>query len=132
MSIPEHLWRFPTAEAIDRLARRFGLPNTPDMQDWEWQVADPDRIDEFLAAYEHGGLSDDERFTLMEMLLQSFEDLGEALASDPRWPRTLEILDRNLDLHAYTILYWSDLENENEEDSWRVTPYLRSLADRLP
>jgi hypothetical protein len=66
--VPEHLSRFTTREAIDRLAQRFGLPNTPGMQDWEWQVAYPARIPEFLAAYAMGGLSDDERFVLLEVL----------------------------------------------------------------
>jgi hypothetical protein len=109
MSVPEHLWRFPTRAAIDALARRFGLPNTPGMQDWEWEVADPDRIAEFLAAYESGELSDDERFTLMETLLQSFEDLPEPTASDPRWQRTLQLLAQNVQLHRYSLWYWSDV-----------------------
>ena len=130
MSVPEHLWRYPTAAAVDSLARRFGFPNTPDMQDWEWEVADAARIDEFLAAYESGELDDDERFTLMETILQSFEDLGESLSVDPRWPRVLELLDRNVDLHAYTVFYWSCLENEDDEDSWLVTPYVRRVLER--
>ncbi|HVZ37577.1 MAG TPA: hypothetical protein VG963_34385, partial [Polyangiaceae bacterium] len=61
------------------------------MQDWAWEVADPDRIDEFLAAYEAGDLSDDERFTLMETMLQSFENLPGPLDSDPRWSRLLRL-----------------------------------------
>ena len=54
------------------------------MQDWEWEVASPERIDEFLAAYEGGELTDDERFTLMETLLQSFEDVDAPLLNDSR------------------------------------------------
>ncbi|MCP5384447.1 MAG: hypothetical protein H6913_07510 [Altererythrobacter sp.] len=46
------------------------------MQDWEFEVADANRIDEFLSAYQSQELTDDERFTLMEMIIQSFEDLG--------------------------------------------------------
>lgn len=130
MSVPEHLWRFPTAAAIDSLAKRFGFPNSPDMQDWEWEVADAARLDKFLAAYESGELNDDERFTIMETILQSFEDLGPDLRLDPRWPRVLELLDRNIDLHAHTVWYWSDLEQENEEDAWLVTPYLRDILEK--
>jgi hypothetical protein len=51
------------------------LESCPHMQDWEWEVADSERINEFPSAYESGELSDDERFTLMETILQSFEDL---------------------------------------------------------
>jgi hypothetical protein len=33
------------------LATRFGLPYHDDMQDWEWEVADSARFEEFLATY---------------------------------------------------------------------------------
>jgi hypothetical protein len=135
VSVPEHLWRFPTAAAIDALAKRFALPNTPQMQDWPWEVADPGRLDEFLEAYLDPNLNDDERFTLMEIMLQSFEDLGVKVTIDPRWHRALDILDQRIDLHAYSVWYWSDLENDNRDEQWRVTPFLRQVLakhrDRL-
>jgi hypothetical protein len=134
MSVPEHLWRFPTAAAIQSLARRFSLPYSPEMQDWEWEVSDSGRLDEFLAAYQSGALNDDERFTLMETILQSFEDLGKELGPrlrfDRRWHRTLEIIDDNIDLHAYSVWYWSDLENDNAGEEWLVTPFLRRILEK--
>jgi hypothetical protein len=130
MSVPEHLWRFPTGASVESLAKRFGLPNRPDMQDWPWEVADANRLDEFLTAYETAGLSDDERFTLMEILLQSFEDRARFHGFDPRWNRALEALDRNINLHAYSVWYWSDVENELEQDQWLVTPFLRQVLSK--
>lgn len=127
MSAPKHLWRFPTAKAITSLAERFGLPNADLMQDWEWEVADPLRKDEFFHAYMHGGLSDDERFTIMETIIQSFEEDDVALESNRQWERVLTAIEDNLDLHIYTVWYWSDLENENIDDIWRVTPFLREI-----
>jgi hypothetical protein len=70
MTVPEHLWRFPTEQAIASLAARFDLPNESYMQDWEWEVADPERIDEYITVYNSGELNDDERFTLMETIVQ--------------------------------------------------------------
>ena len=100
------------------------------MQDWEWQVADPARIDELLAAYQGGALSDDERFTLMETMIQSFEDLPHHVGTDPRWRTLLDLLDRHANLHLHTIWYWSALETDDLTDCWSVTPYMRSLLVR--
>jgi hypothetical protein len=130
MTNPQHLQRFPTRAAIDALAERLGLVNEPRIQDWEWEVADPGRIDEFLSTYESGELSEDERFTLMETMLQSFEELPAALEADPRWSRLLDILDRNARLHAHSIWYWSAPDADNLEECWRVTPFLRPILER--
>ena len=127
MELPEHLWRFPTVEAISSLAARFGFSNLPDMQDWEYEVADPARIDDFLDAYLCGELSEDERFTLMETILQSFEEFPSPLEDHPRWQELLSLLKENLDLHLYTIWYWSSLETESLEDCFRVTPEMREI-----
>jgi hypothetical protein len=130
MSVPEHLWRYPTRAAIDALAARFDLPNRPDMQDWEWEVADPTRLDEFIDAYQSGNLDDDERFTLMEIIIQSFEDLGQRSELDPRWQRILGILDRNIELHACSVWYWSVLDGESRDEQFWVTPSMRSILAR--
>ena len=130
MYAPKHIWRFPTRDAIDKLATRFGFPNDPGMQDWEHEVADHTRIDEFLATYETGGLSDDEKFTLMEAIIESFEDIarmGGDLSSDARWQRTLDALDKNIPLHAYSVWYWSRHEAEHEDELFYVSPFIRQL-----
>jgi hypothetical protein len=127
MSVPEHIWRFPTRKAIDSLAERFNLPNTPEMQDWEWEVADPKRITEFVAAYESGELDDDEKFTLMETIIQSFADMEAPLSANEDWTHVLKIIENNINLHIYSVWYWSDLENANEDDQWCVTPSLRTI-----
>ena len=132
MSVPEHLWRFPTRAAIDSLASRFGFANTPEMQDWEWEVADPNRIDEFLSAYESGELDDDERFTLMETMIQSFEDFDGPIEDDQRWIRIIKILDKEIELHAYSVWYWSDIDDDDLdiEEEWKVSRFLRKILEK--
>ena len=127
MSVPDHLLRYPTAAAIQLLAQRLGLPNEPNMQDWPWEVSDANRLDEFLAVYREKSLSDDERFTVMETIIQSFDDLGESIVTGPRWLDAMALLDRNIDLHASSVWYWSSLENDNVDEQWTVTPYMRVL-----
>lgn len=130
MEEPRHILRYATAEAIEQLSARFGFPPRPDMQDWEWEVADSNRIDEFLAAYETGGLSDDERFTLMEIILESFEDIGRGgidLCADARWQRTMTALERNISLHAHSVRYWSCLETERPEEMFHISRFIREI-----
>lgn len=131
----EHCWRCPTRAAIDALALRFNLRNTRDMQDWEYEVADAKRINEFLAAYESGELNDDERFTLMETLLESCceaEMYDKAFLSSDVWKKILALLEQNIALHIYTVWYWSDTEQAEEDtsDSVVITPCIRTILLR--
>ena len=130
MSIPEHLWRFPTADAIASLSARLNVAYDDSMQDWEWEIADPARIDEYLALYQGGELTDDERFTLMETVIQSFADLSACLHEDPRWEHVINLLDRNIELHLYSVWYWANTDSELENDGWAVTPFLRKLLSK--
>jgi hypothetical protein len=127
--LPAHLQRHPTRAAIDRLAARLGLRNEPQMQDWEWEVADAERLDEFIALYGDPQLSEDERFTLMETIIQSCEDLGDALEGDPRWSKVQALLEEHLDLHISSVWYWAALENDLD-DAWRVSPFMRDLVEK--
>lgn len=130
MELPEHLQRYPTRAAIKSLAERFDFPNHPGMQDWEYEVADPARIDEFIAAYESGELDEDERFTLMETLLESFEEQETELEDDKRWHTVLGLIETHIDLHISTVWYWSDLENDDLELCFRITPFMRAILER--
>lgn len=127
MILPEPKFRCPTKEAIEVLSKRFNLPNEENMQDWEWEVADSARINEFIKAYKTESLNDDEKFTLMEIIIQSFEDLNTDLNNNPNWNGILKILRTNFTLHQYTIWYWSDFVNDNNDEKWTVTDYLKKI-----
>lgn len=55
------------------MAKRFEFRYTKQMQDWE--VDDYSRINEFIEVYESIEISDDEKFTLMETIIQAQNDL---------------------------------------------------------
>ena len=127
IEIPEKYWRFSTKEAIDKLSIQFNLPNTPEMQDWEWEVADSKRITEFYYAYLSENLTDDEKLTLMETILQSIEESEYNLETFEIWKLILQTIENSWPLHLYSVWYWSNWENEDESDVWRITPYLRKI-----
>jgi hypothetical protein len=125
--LPKHLIRHPQKAAVDSLAARFGLRNEPDMQDWEWEVSDPTRIDEFLAAYESGELNDDEKFLLMQIIIDSSEEAGDHFLDSDAWAKILSLIEANIALHIYSVWYWSSTDNEDLEDCWRVARSMRIL-----
>lgn len=91
----EPKFRCPTKKAIKSLATRFGFRYSDNMQDWEWEVADYAQIDKIIETYKCNKLSDDERFTLMETIIQSMEDLGLALKFNEKWSKVLINLIKN-------------------------------------
>jgi hypothetical protein len=137
MNVPEHLQRFPTLAAIDSLTARFGFRNELGMQDWEYEVSDPNRIEEFLDAYESGELTEDERFILMMTIIDSFEATlmgsseasGQPMTENPLWQRIHTLLEKDIAVHIGTVWYWACLGNKLE-DSWRVVPSMRAILKR--
>lgn len=132
MELPRHLWRFCTPGARNKLAERFGLPNEPGMQDWEYEVGTSERADEFLATYESRELSDDERFSLMEMIVQSLDHPIETEERSPRWLHALDLIEKNIELHIYSVCYWACLDcGENELDlAFYAAPDMRIILNR--
>ncbi|MDH0031949.1 MULTISPECIES: hypothetical protein [unclassified Acinetobacter] len=124
----EYIPKFPTKEAIAALSKRLNLPYHNNMQDWEYEVADATRIDEFLEDYLHNQTLDEEKFVLMEILLESFTEIGD-LDNDSRWAIVLLLLEKNINIHAHTICYWSN-GDELLENSWNVTPFVRKIFDQ--
>ena len=114
MKVPGHLQRWPTSAARQALAARFGLPYDKQMQDWEWEVAHPSLFPAFLAAYACGDLDDDERFSLMECLVQSVADIPTPPGGGPpsEWDAVAELLRAAPQRHASTIAYWSRMTGE--------------------
>jgi hypothetical protein len=128
MNIIEPEFRYPTRAAIDSLAKHFDLPNSLEMQDWEWEVADYNRINEFVAEFRSDSLSDDEKFTLLEIIIQSFEESDTDLNTNDLWLEVLSLIEKNFKLHSYSVWYWSDCQNEN--NGWNVTPFMRRIYEK--
>jgi hypothetical protein len=97
-AVPEHLKRYPSRAGREGLAARLGLTIDPYSQDWEWEVADPTKVNDLLALYRNETLSDDERFSLMEMLIQCVNEMApsygpqEEVEELPQWQALARLL----------------------------------------
>ena len=132
--VPEHLRRYPTSAGRNDLAARLGLSAVdPRDQDWEWQFAEAEMFDKWLAVYRSQPLCDDERFSLMEMLIQCVEDTVEANGSPvevdavPQWQAVAALLMANPQLHATSIAYWSVLGHGDPDAGFRVSAAMRRV-----
>ena len=62
-------------KVIESLANYLGLPlPDPFSQDWQYEVADPCKVREWLNAYESERLNREELALLMVMILASYND----------------------------------------------------------
>jgi hypothetical protein len=97
-------------------------------QDWELEVTDGARVEEFLDAYEGEPLNDDERFALMALIIASYDDW---LEEGNEAPALRERLRRHLlgrfDLHGYTVQYWSLADEDDPENVFAATGLAREV-----
>ena len=118
--------RFWTSKSIEKLAKMFALPNNNAMQDWPYEVSDPNRTEEFFDALEHFKTDEDTQYTLMDLILQSLEE-SQIELSDSKLVNSLRrYLKRNYAIHAYQIWYWATFDTELT-DAWRISPFLRDI-----
>src|SRR5689334_11026254 len=105
--------RHQTRAAMDNLNILLHLPDEPWIQDWDVQLADPNRVEEFCQLYSQLH-NDDERFTLMTLIVASLEENLQANGYDVKLAETVKsLLNSRFDLHKDTIEYWCEFEEED-------------------
>ena len=120
--------RHHTAAAIDFISHQLGLRNEPGMQDWAFEVAETSDLPRYLALFEEVVGQEDVRFTLVDMIIQAFEDTGCDLETNPEWKAFLVRLVENIEIHGSQIWYWASWDVELE-DAWRVAPFMRKMCE---
>jgi hypothetical protein len=122
----EPTFRCGTRKAIDELAEELNLPNKMTMQDWSYEVANPNDIDKYIFHYV-STKDDDKKFVLMEIIIQATEEQNTEELFQNYCEAIKPILEADFRLHEFTIYYWSCFDNENLEDCWKITPLIRRI-----
>jgi len=122
----EQIFRCGTRKAIDKLARKLNLPNDLTMQDWSYTAGNPCEIEKYISLY---GLTtdEDEKFVLMELIIQATEDQETEELFAKYWNKIKPILEKDFKIHEYTIYYWSCFDNENINECWKITTFVRQI-----
>lgn len=121
----------PNIDARKSLADKLNLKYHDDMQDWEYEVADMNRLVDFEKQYLLSDTNDKEKESLMEIMLDSLNDsleLNDLKIFNDFAPRILKYLEENNQIHEGTINYWTEgdflisnkiktiIENENRNN----------------
>jgi hypothetical protein len=80
------------------------------MQDWEWEVSDFTKLDLFLSEYKNIDITDDEKASLMEIILDSLNDLlyfKEEVKFNYYFPEVARFLTMRKSLHLGSLNYWT-------------------------
>jgi|SRR5690606_3180240 len=116
-------------EIIEQLSKELLLPYTGTEQDWDIEMADSNRIDEFIKFYKDNNLCNDKKEAVMSLVLSSYDDLlnENNLEINDKWNEIKSILKSERIIFVDLIDYWS-LNNEAEEGNlFRITPLMRTI-----
>jgi hypothetical protein len=122
--------RYGGPEGIKTLAKLFDYFIDPFSQDWTYEVSEPERISDYIAAYKNHPLDDDAKFSLMEMIIQAVNDQPNLEERERWWKEVGSILRSDFDLHEYTIYYWSCFDS-SLENSFEIAENMRELWANL-
>ena len=111
-----------------KLSRLVGLACHANMQDWELENANPDRLPEFIHTYQTGSFLHQEQNALMGLILASFNDyLAAEAAPDSAIEHTIcALLEQQWQDFHPLVRYWSLLD-EDLDDEFPITPIMRKL-----
>ncbi len=108
----------PNQKSRERLSIKLGLEFNESMQDWEYEISDCTRIDEFIHEYDKSETSESEKQSLMEIILSSLNDIvsdGNNGEFEQHLDQVVKRLTSNEVLHVGSQKYW--MENDFEISS---------------
>lgn len=116
-------------EIVEQLSKELLLPYTGIEQDWDIEMANPNRINDFLNFYQKNDLSVNKKIAVMSLILASYEDFltENSLESDDRWNDVSLILESERVIFVDLINHWSLKEEVKEDDLFLITPLMRDI-----
>jgi len=124
--------RYPSGSSEQKLSERLGLHWDNDTQDWDLIVSDSGRIRDFLKVYQNELDNDDDKFTLMGLIVSSFDDTAPDFDEETYklWNICKTILEKECFLHYSIIEYWSFLENE-PDNVFPISMLMREVWEKV-
>ena len=118
-------------DSIISISRLFNLSCTGFEQDWDIEMADSSRINEFLRFYPRLNLSDSERIALMALIFASYDDLLNEMTENKIWIEITTNIVKDKELFKDLLDYWSLVEEKESDDLFNITTKVRRLKEEL-
>ena len=117
-------------QAIDFLNQYFKLPARGDEQDWDVELANPDRVEEFLDGYDDD-FSNDIKLALMALIFASYDEYIVKYKKDVAIEaRIKKILDKKRDLFLGLLRYWAVENKKDPKKCFNLTVFARSVLSK--
>lgn len=116
-------------EAINSISQKLNLPITGYEQDWEIELANSERVTEFISVYQEQKLLLEEKKALMSLIFASYDDyLNEkGIDKDDLWLKIVPLIELDRDLFEELLSYWSLAEENSSEYYFKITPLVRGF-----
>lgn len=103
-----------TKEAMTFLDQALHLPATGREQDWDIELADANRANEFIRYLGEQSLSEDVKLALMALIIASLEDLSYQETIPPDlWEKVRKLLREDPPLYADLVQQWSPKDGDD-------------------
>jgi len=120
---------FLDKEAIRYFNKVLNLPYTGLEQDWDLEMANYKRLDDFISFY-NDNLSINQKKVLMSLILASFNDLLYEFAEyNDYWNRISSILSSEKEILQELFIHWGANDERKNNDSFKITPFLKSIRN---
>ena len=118
---------FLNCDSKEKLERILKLPARGDEQDWDIELGDQARAEEFIAMIPSPDLTPDDRLALVALAIASLDRrLLEGGAIGALWRKMEGILSAEPELYQGLLKYW-DVKGEAtpDADGFEISPYVR-------
>ncbi|RFS17683.1 hypothetical protein [Emticicia sp. C21] len=114
-------------DALQVINTLFNLPAKGDEQDWDIELADKDRVEEFINAMHTNDFNSSEKYAVMGLILGSYDDyLRWEIDKDNRiWLNIINILEENREIYSNILNYWALWHHKQQEYLFNITFLVR-------
>ena len=130
----QHLQRYSTPASESSLSERFGLNWDAQMQDWDLNNANAERLPVLLVALGESHLADDERYALTALAIASVDEAIQLdLGPQDHWETLEALLRRRPGLIAPLIFYWAEpaLRGVDVEEQYSISGRMARLWNQI-